>query len=285
MQYKFLDNHAHLNFSAFKDDLEETIVRAKEAGVIIINVGTQRDTSKRAVEIAEKYDNCYAIIGLHPVHTGKSFHDEKEIGEGGQEFTSRGEVFDYEYYRELAKHPKVVGIGECGLDYYRITNEELGITNETEIKKVQREAFEKQIQLAIEVDKPLMLHIRDAYNDALEILNSYFVIHNSRLRGDAHFFAGSVGVAKRFLDLGFTLSFTGAITYGTNYKEVIESTPIDRILSETDCPYVAPVPYRGKRNEPAYVVEVVRKIAEIKNVSFDEASEQLLANSKRLFSL
>jgi TatD DNase family protein len=278
MDHRFVDNHAHLNFNAFRDDLEDVIKRARDAGTLIINVGTQRDTSKRAVEIAEKYDNCYAIVGLHPVHTGKSFHDEKEIGpafakaaSGKEGFTSRGEVFDYEYYKELAMHPKVVGIGECGLDYYRL---------EKDTKDVQRKAFEEQIKLAIEIGKPLMLHVREAYEDALTILRQY-----PGVKGDTHFFAGDTNIAKQFLDLGFTLSFTGAITYGTNYKEVIEITPLDRILSETDCPYVAPVPYRGKRNEPVYVVEIVKKIAEIKNVPFEEVREVLRVNSKRLFGL
>lgn len=268
---KYVDNHAHLNFNAFKDDLDEVVKRAEDAGVAIINVGTQRDTSKRAVEIAEQYDNCYAIVGLHPVHTDESYHDEKEIGVGGQEFTSRGEVFDYEYYKELVAHSKVVGIGECGLDYYRL---------EGDTKAIQKKAFEDQIRLSLEVGKPLMLHVREAYNDALGILKSF-----PNARGDAHFFAGDIEAAKKFLDIGFTLSFTGAITYGTNYKEVIEFAPLDRILSETDCPYVAPVPYRGKRNEPAYVVEVVKKIAEIKGIPFEEVASALRENSKRLFGI
>ena len=276
---KFVDNHAHLNFNVFKDDLDDVVVRSREAEVAIINVGTQRDTSKRAIEIAEQYNNCYAIVGLHPVHTGKSFHDEKETGpsftkvsegeEGG--FVSRGEIFDYKYYKELATHPRVVGIGECGLDYYRL---------EGDTKAVQKQAFEEQIRLSLEVGKPLMLHVREAYEDALDILRQY-----PEVKGDAHFFAGDINIAKQFLDLGFTLSFTGAITYGTNYKEVIETTPLDRILSETDCPYVAPVPYRGKRNESAYVIEVVKKIAEIKSISLEAVSAQLLANSKRLFNI
>lgn len=269
IRMKYVDNHAHLNFNAFKDDLDEVVKRAEDTGVTIINVGTQRDTSKRAVEIAERYDNCYAIVGLHPVHTGKSFHDEKEIGEGGQEFTSREEVFDYEYYKSLVVHPRVVGIGECGLDYYRL---------EEDTKDIQKKVFEGQIRLSIEARKPLMLHVREAYNDALEILKAF-----AGARGDAHFFAGDIETAKKFLDIGFTLSFTGAITYGTNYKEVIEFTPLDRILSETDCPYVAPVPHRGKRNEPAYVVEVVRRIAEIKGLDFEAVALQLHDNSRKLF--
>ncbi len=281
MNIKYIDNHAHLNLNAFKDDYKDAVKRASDVGVQIINVGTQRDTSKRAVEIAEEC-GCYAIVGLHPVHTSKSFHDIQELGEGGQEFTSRGEVFDYEYYKSLALNPKVVGIGECGLDYFR---------TEEGTKEIQKKVFEEQIKLAIELDKPLMLHIRssngtvDAYEDVLSILNTYYLIHHTRLRGDVHFFAGTNEIVDQFLELGFTFSFTGAITYGKNYDEVIKRIPLDRILSETDCPFVAPVPYRGKRNEPAYVVEVVKKIAEIKSLPFEEVAEQLLKNSKKLFGI
>src|SRR3989344_4774731 len=153
MNIRYIDNHAHLNFRAFDADYKEAIKLAQEAGVAIINVGTQKDTSKRAVEIAEEAA-CFAIVGLHPVHTSKSFHDEKEIGEGGKEFTSRGEIFDYEYYKKLGTHPKVVGIGECGLDYFRL---------EEDTKEIQKNVFEEQIKLSIDVGKPLMLHIREAY--------------------------------------------------------------------------------------------------------------------------
>lgn len=297
---KYIDNHAHLNFKAFDEDREETIARALGAGVALINVGTQKDTSKQAVELAEKHANCFAIVGLHPVHTSKSFHDEKEIGsptstsgevvagkDGMKGFMSRTETFDYEYYKDLCKHPKVVGVGECGLDYYRITNYELGITNEqreTEEKalKKQEEIFRQQIELSIETKKPLMLHIREAYKEALEILKKY-----PGVKGNAHFFAGTIDEAKQFLDLGITLSFTGVITFPkiTQYRELVEFVPLNMILSETDCPYVAPVPYRGKRNEPAYVVEVVKKIAEIKNLPLDEVAEQLRENSKRVWGI
>lgn len=271
MDYKFVDNHAHLNFAAFKDDLSDVLLRAKEMDVAIINVGTQADTSKRAVEIAEQHDNCYAIVGLHPVHTGRSFHDEKEIGEGGQEFTSRGEIFDYDFYKKLVGNQKVVGIGECGLDYYRL---------EEDTKSVQKKAFEDQIRLSLETGKPLMLHIRNAYEDSIEILKSYNVS-----KANVHFFAGSKEIAKQFLDLGCTLSFTGVITFAAEYAELVDYVPIDRILSETDCPYVAPKLYRGKRNEPVYVVEVVKKIAEIKEGVFEDVATQLRENSKRLFGI
>ena len=288
MKPEFIDAHAHLNFSAFDADRESVIKRALEARIWMINVGTQKDTSKKAIELAEKYEKgVYAIVGLHPIHTGKSFHDKDEIGEGGQEFTSRGEEFDFEYYKKLALHPKVVAIGECGLDYYRSKNYELGIINGGQ--KKQEEVFRKHIELAIDIGKPLMLHVRSdggrsAYRDALSILKSY----NFNLKStpaNFHFFAGGWEEAKEILDSGFNLSFTGVKTFTRDYDEVIKNTPLDRILSETDCPYVTPAPFRGKRNEPLYVREVVKKIAEIKGEDCEKVTTQLVVNAMNFFGL
>jgi TatD DNase family protein len=268
---KYFDAHTHVNFVAFKDDMDAAIKRAADAGVGMNIVGTQFDTSCEAVAIAEKYKDVYATIGLHPIHTGKSYHDEKELGEGGKAFTSRGEYFDAAQYEALAASPKVIAIGECGLDYYRL---------EERTKKVQEEAFVQQIELANKLGKPLMLHIRNAYDDALAILKAH-----AKVKGDVHFFAGDWETAKKFLDFGFTLSFTGVITFTHDYDEVIKNAPLDMLLIETDAPYVAPVPYRGKRNEPAFVVEVVRAIARIKGEAEEKVADQLLANSHRIFAL
>jgi TatD DNase family protein len=168
---KYFDAHTHVNFVAYKDDREATIARAAEAGVGMNVVGTQFDTSKDAVALAEQYDTVWATIGLHPIHTTKSYHDEKELGssfakasadkEGQEGFTSRGEIFDTSAYAELGKSPRVIAIGECGLDYYRVDES----TKETQI-----EAFVQQIELANALDKPLMLHIRNAYEDGIEVL-------------------------------------------------------------------------------------------------------------------
>jgi len=284
---KYIDIHSHTNFTAFDADRDEVIRRALENDTWVINVGTQIDTSLKAVEIANMYEEgVYAIVGLHPIHTGASYHDEKELGEGGKEFTSRGEKFDKEAYRELLKDPRVVGIGECGLDYYRCT--------EDSILK-QKEDFIAQIELANEFNKPLMLHIRNnektelvsgspgahnAYEDALELLKKH-----AQVKGDVHFFAGTVKHAKAFVDFGFTLSFTGVITFTTDYDEVIKNTPLDMIMSETDSPYVTPAPYRGKRNEPVYVREVVKKIAKVKDMSEDEVAKAILINARRVFKI
>jgi len=268
---KYFDAHTHVNFVAYNEDRDEVIARANDAGVGMNVVGTQFDTSKAAVVLAEKYDNVYATIGLHPVHTTKSYHDVKELGEGGKEFTSRGEVFDTVAYEALGKNPHVIAVGECGLDYYR---------SDESTKETQRRVFIKQIELANKLNKPLMLHIRNAYEDALEIIKAH-----AKVRGDVHFFAGDWEIAKKFLDIGFTLSFTGVLTFTHDYDEVVKNAPLDMILSETDAPYVTPVPHRGKRNEPAYVQEVVRAIAGIRGEDLEMVAIQVLANARRVFGL
>jgi len=281
-KFRRIDIHAHVNFSAFDADRDAVIARALDSGTAMINVGTQIDTSRAAVELTRKYpEGVYAIVGLHPIHTSASFHDEKELGPGGKEFTSRGEEFDPALYRELLKDPKAVGIGECGLDYYRL---------DESTKAKQKETFRKVIVLAHETGKPLMLHIRpseksgDAYDDALDMLASES--KNGRaVKGDSHFFAGTTAQARRFLDLGITLSFTGVITFAKQYLELVEYVPLDMIQAETDCPFVAPVPYRGKRNEPAYVSEVVAKIARVKNLPLEEVENALLANGRRVWGV
>lgn len=277
---KYIDIHSHVNFRAFDEDRDAVMKRTLESDTWIINVGTQIDTSRKAADMTSEYpEGVYAIVGLHPIHTGASYHDVKELGEGGKDFTSRGEVFDKDAYRELLKNPKVLGLGECGLDYYRMDVESIN---------KQREALIAQIELANEVGKPIMLHIRNnpkdktrnAYFDTLEILKEH-----AKIKGDVHFFAGGLPEAKAFLDFGFTLSFTGVITFTTDYDEVIKYTPLDMIMTETDCPYVTPVPHRGKRNEPMYVREVVKKIALVKGLPEDEVAQAIVANAERVFKI
>lgn len=278
---KYFDAHTHVNFVAYNDDREATILRARDAGVRMNVVGTQFDTSKAAAELAERYGNVYATIGLHPVHTTKSYHDVQELGEGGKEFTSRGEVFDMKAYEALGQSPRVIAVGECGLDYYR---------TEGDTKEAQKQAFIEQIELANRLNKPLMLHIRpglrslgevgNAYDDALEIIKAY-----AKVRGDVHFFAGDWAIAKKFLDIGFTLSFTGVITFTHDYDEVVRNTPLDMLLSETDAPYVTPAPHRGTRNEPAYVEKVVQAMAAIRGEDPEAVARQVLENAGRVFGI
>lgn len=276
MDPKYIDVHAHAQFTAYDEDRDEVIRRALSEGVHMMNVGTQRDTSRAAVELAEKYDGVYAAVALHPVHTSASFHDQKELGEEGKAFTSRGEEFDPAVYEELARHPKTLAIGECGLDYYRL--EEDTIERQTRV-------FIQHIELANKVGKPLMLHIRSgsgrsAYRDAAEILRAH-----AKVKGDVHFFAGTWEEAQRFLDLGFTLSFTGVLTFTHDYDEVVCNTPLDMLMAETDCPYITPVPHRGKRNEPLHVREVYKAIARIKGLDEETVRAQLAANAKRVFGM
>lgn len=271
---KYFDAHTHANFVAYDEDRAEVIARAAEQQVGMNVVGTQLDTSRSAIELAEKYDNVWATVGLHPIHTSKSYHDPQELDAenppaGG--FTSRGEQFDVSSYGALAKNKKVIAIGECGLDYYRA---------DKSTRDVQEKNFIEQIELANSVGKPLMLHIRNAYDDALAILESY-----AKVKGDVHFFAGDWTTAKKFLDFGFTLSFTGVITFTHYYDEVVKNAPLDMLLSETDAPYVTPEPHRGKRNEPAYVEYVVRRIAEIRGEDLEEVAGRLFANAQRVFCL
>lgn len=291
---KYIDIHAHTNFKAFEEDRDAVIRRALDNDTWVINIGTQYDTSKKAVEMTNEYtEGVYSTIGLHPIHTGASYHDADELGSEGKEFVSRGEVFDKEKYKELVKFGKVVGIGECGLDYYHM--------EEDTIEK-QKTAFISQIELADELDLPLMLHVRNnptdlsaqagktrnAYFDVAELIKKYSTRKNNI--GVSHFFAGNVEDMKRFVELGVYISFAGPITYKPkpeicDYIAVIKEAPLDMILADTDSPYVAPVPYRGKRNEPVYVSEIVKKIAEIKGLSEEEVANAIFSNAKRLFDL
>lgn len=283
MEIKLFDIHAHTNFAVFEFDRDAVISRARDEGIGIINVGTKFETTKKAIEMAEHYDTCWAIAGLHPIHTDASWHDTDEIGSETKPFESKGEVFDINAYREIITASKrVVGIGETGLDYFRTTPESVD---------KQRAAFTAQIELAIELDLPLMLHVRpsrgsmDAYYDVIAILAEYKEKAGDRLRGDTHFFAGDQDVAQKFLELGFDISFTGVITFAKEYEDVVRFVPIDRIHVETDCPYVAPAPHRGMRNEPSYVIEVAKKVAEIKDLPVETVIDQVRKNTKRLFHI
>ena len=267
-----IDTHAHVNFNAYKDDADEVIRRSLENDIWIINVGSQFNTSKRAIEIAEKYkEGIYAAVALHPIHLGPSkFIDEEEI-----KFKTREEKFDYKKYRELALSPKVVAIGETGLDYY--------YTQEEEIKNLQKEVFIKHLELAYELNKPVIFHCRKAYDDLLQELKVQSA--RRKIRGVIHCFMGKWSQADEFLKMGFYLGFDGPITYCRDYDNVIKNIPLERILIETDSPYLTPEPYRGQRNEPLYVKYVAKKIAEIKKNSFEKVAEQTTKNVRKLFKI
>jgi len=292
MEIKYIDIHSHLGFLDYGQDLKEVIKRMEESGVSTITIGTDFKSSKEAVKIANENKNIFACIGAHPA-------DKRDF------------TFEESDFEELIKDPKVVAIGECGLDYYvgpesKVESGKLKVISKEEKERQQKE-FIKQIEFSIKYNKPLMLHIRDAgkifvssggltsgapevkppeevlsaYSDSYKILKKY----EGRARGNMHFFAGSLDCAKKFIDLGFTISFTGVITFARQYDEIIKNIPLDKIHAETDSPYVSPVPYRGKRNEPTYVIEVVKKIAEIRGEDFKKVGIQLLENAKKVFGL
>lgn len=260
MSFKYFDSHSHLNLEQFESDKEEVIKSMEEESVGTLTVGTSFETSKEAVRLSDMYENLYACIGLHP----------NEVS---------NEIFDSEKYKSLLGD-KTICVGECGLDYFR-----------GEKREPQEIEFRKQIDFALEYDLPLMLHIRprkgtlDAYEDTLEILEEYKKTAGDKLRGQAHFFAGDVKIAQRFLDLGFYISFTGVITFTKDYDETVKFVPLDRILTETDSPFVAPVPFRGHRSEPQYVIEVYKKMAELKGVELEVLKNQIKNNLNSLYNI
>ncbi|MFA6485238.1 MAG: TatD family hydrolase [Parcubacteria group bacterium] len=266
---KLVDTHAHVNFSAFKDDADEILKKCSDENVGVINIGSQFSTSKRAVEMAEKYETgVWAVIGLHPSHLVEYDYEEEGI-----KFKSVVEKFDAQKYRELAKSKKVVAIGECGLDYH------YGEEN----KEIQMETFREEIKLAVELDLPLVVHCRNAYKDVLEILTEEKKKYGEKLRGVMHSYLGRLSYAHEFNKLGFLIAFNGVITYARDYDKVIREINLENILVETDCPWLTPVPHRGERNEPIYVKFVAQKIAEIKNIDVSEAENVTTQNAKKLF--
>lgn len=274
-----MDVHTHTQFAAYSSDKDAVIRRALDTETWLINIGTQKDTSRNAVDLAHKYDGVFAAVGLHPIHTEKSFHDAQELGasDDARGFISRGEEFDYDYYKKLAEEPKVVAIGECGLDYYRLTED---------TKKKQEEVFIKQIELAHEVKKPLMIHCREAFHDLIAILTAKRSMVTAQSNpGVIHFFSGTLDDAAHLMDLGFSFSFGGVVTFARSYEKLVKGIPLERILLETDAPYVTPQSYRGQRNEPLYVEEVAKKISRILDVSFEDVAEQTTQNAIKIFGL
>lgn len=259
-----IDTHAHLNFRAYRKDRPEVIARCLKEGMKVINVGSQQQNSLAAVELARQYPgNLFAAVGFHPIHVVDT------------DFVAP----DFE--KLLAENEKyIVAIGEVGLDYYRLP-EDKRLKEETISK--QRETFRFFIGLARQHSLPLILHCRDAYADLLEELKGAEL----KSGGVVHCFLGNRSLARKFLDLGLHLGFTGIITFADNNEllEVVKEVPLDRILIETDAPYLAPGPFRRQRNEPPYVRYVAEKIAELKGISYDEVVRQTAENAVRLFRL
>ena len=285
-----IDTHAHVNFSAYKDDSDEVIRRSLAENVWLINVGSQYSTSKRAVEMAERYEKgVYAAVGLHPIHleTGlvKIKNDKEEI-----QFPTIEEHFDCEQYKKLSQSPKVVAIGEIGLDYYwkPKTKSKLGL-----FKEKQAAVLFQQMDLAGELDLPVIFHCRMAHDDLLQILDYKLKDPDYKLRGAIHCFTGNWGQAQKYIEMGFYFGLNGII-FKMNLDDVIKKIPLEKILLETDCPYLTPLlpaealakagPMEG-RNEPIYVKYIAEKIAKIKNLSYEEIASITTQNAKNLFKI
>lgn len=283
---KLVDTHCHVHFSAFKQDSGEVIKRSLEKGVILNLVGTQRDTSRNGVLMAKQYDNVYASVGLHPVHLHSQHLDEEESS-----FQTREEHFDYEYYKELTKSPKTIAIGECGLDLYRIPE---GLSKE-KVLADQTKVFKEHVRLAFEVGLPLAIHVRDAYQEMIDLLKEELAQRGeTQVRGVVHCYIGNWQYAEQLLALGLYLGFTGIITFPPKKAdpaaqeallEVVKNCPLDRMVLETDSPYLAPIPYRGKRAEPWMVEEVAKKIAAVKMCDATLVRETTTQNAITLFNL
>lgn len=271
-----IDVHCHLNLHAFDDDADEVAKRAFDAGVtVIVNTGTSIPSSKKAIEFANKYDQMYAIVGVHPHHADKA--DKEFEGEIQSDW--------FEQLKELASDPKVIGIGEIGLDYYVYKSN--GIVD----PKVQEETFRKQIELAIELGLPLQIHNRHAGEDVIKVLKDYKHKLNNP-PGMFHCFAGTFEVLHDALDLGFYIGFDGNTTYKgiapgetVALSDLAKKVPLDRILTETDSPFLSPVPLRGTRNTPENVIIIGEYLASLKEVSFLEFQKATNENFEKLFKV
>lgn len=250
-----IDSHAHLHMDAFNEDRDDVVKRAQEAGLTaLITIGTSVADSEMALETAMRYNFVYASAGVHP-------HEVKDM-----------DASTVDSLRELARREKIVAIGEIGLDFYYLHSP----------KELQFHHFADQLDLAVELDLPVIIHDRDAHRETMEFLE----YRKGRLRGVLHCFSGDMEMASRCVDLGFYISIAGPVTYkkSEQLQQIAKQMPVETLLVETDAPYLAPQPWRGKRNEPAYVVETARRVAELRGVSLAELEEATEQNTRRLFS-
>ncbi len=251
-----VDTHAHLDSARYKDDLEEVISRAQAADVqAIITVGADVDSSRRAVALAQQHPLIYATVGIHP-------HEAAHVG-----------AHDLSALKQLSRHPKVLAIGETGLDFYRNLSP----------RHSQREVFVAQLELAMEINKPVVIHDRDAHAEVLATLKATAPLW----KGAMHCFSGDDEMAAQAMEMGLYLSFAGPVTFqnARRLHVMVPQLPLERMLIETDCPYLAPHPHRGRRNEPAYVRLVATKIAELKGLPLEQVAQATTANARNLFGL
>ena len=257
MEPKIIDTHAHVNSEKFDDDRAETIERAQMAGIeAIVNMGDTMESSQVCKELSREFSCCYAGVGIHP-------EESFPLTEA-----------DLAQLAQWAAQDKVVAIGEIGLDYYWEKDQEK--------RQLQREIFTKQLDLARQLDMPVCIHNREAHGDTMNIIKA----EGRGIRGVLHCFSGSLEMARELVKMGWYIGVDGPLTFKNAAKlpEIVQELPLEALLVETDCPYMAPVPMRGKRNEPAYVKNVVEKIAQLRNMSFEEIAEQTTRNAKNLYT-
>ncbi|PID67247.1 MAG: hydrolase TatD [Fusobacteriales bacterium] len=250
---KLIDSHAHLDDEKFDEDRDQVLERIQNQMDFVVNIGCDLETSQASFGFAKKYDFIYAVVGMHPMYTEK-YNEEIE-----------------KKFEDFAKDKKVLAIGEIGLDYHWMTSP----------KEEQQAVFRKQLDLARKLNKPVVIHTREAMKDTVDILNEY-----KDITGILHCYPGSVETAKQMIDR-FYLGIGGVLTFknGKKLVEVVDKIPLDRLVIETDCPYMAPTPYRGKRNEPIYTEEVAKKIAEIKNISYEEVVRITNENTRKAYRM
>lgn len=257
---EFIDTHCHLDFAPFDGDREEVLRRARAAHVtVLINPGADLESSRRAVEMAERFPQVYAAVGIHP-------HDADTLDESA-----------LQALQQLARHPKVVAIGEIGLDYYR----------DLSPRAQQRKAFEMQLALAATYQLPVIVHQRDAAQDVLSIVRSWRAQHSYHPAGVFHAFSGDLAMARQVIALGFYIGIAGPVTYANARRlpEILPRLPVESLVIETDAPYLTPHPYRGQRNEPAYLPLVAQRLAELLRMPLETLATHLSHNARRLFRL
>lgn len=261
----FYDTHAHLDYDDYQPDFAEVLARAQVAGITkIISIGTDLASSRRALALAEKHALIYAAVGWHPGNANEAPAD------------IRAEL------RELAKHPKAVAIGECGLDYHRLPSSQGGSSaDDATCKTKQSEIFQQQLEVAVETGLNCVIHQRSSFDDVFTQIHPFA----KKTRGVFHCFGESLGRLEKILALGWLVSYTGIVTFknGQNIRDAVAATPLDKFMLETDCPYLAPVPHRGKRCEPAFVKEISETVAQVKMCSLDELSVATCRTVKEFF--
>ncbi len=282
----FIDTHAHVNFSAFKADADEVIRRSLANNTWMVLVGSEFKTSNRALNYANRYEKgVYAAVGLHPVHLEDGPVDTGEEGSNSG-FIAQAEKFDYGSYEKIAKFEKVVAIGEIGLDYYHLDpTKDLVV-----IKSRQQEALAQQLLLARSLDLPVIIHCRQAHDDLLPLLQEFKnkykqLIPDDKPWGVIHCFSGNEDLAWKYFRLGLLISFTGLITFSKQWDDLIRKIPLNKLMIETDSPYMTPEPYRGQRNEPLLVQYVANRIADIRGIKLEKVAEITAATAQSFFKI